>query len=287
MVFTTAILVVTSRFSVNPSIAGVVLSYILQIVMMLQWMIRQLAEVENAMNATERIYFYGNSLPSEAELHKGAIRPSWPEHGEITMRNVEMRYRDGLPLVLKRLSMHVNGGERIGIVGRTGAGKSSIMSGLFRLVELSAGSIEIDGVDISKIGLHDLRSKLAIIPQDPTLFRGTVRSNLDPFGKHTDEELWGALRQANLIEDAPADGAVASGRITLDGVVEEEGMNFSLGQRQLMALARALVRGNRIIVCDEATSSVDIETDRKIQGAIAKGFKGRTLLCIAHRLRYL
>jgi len=224
-------------------------------------------------------------VPSEAELHKGAIRPSWPEHGEITMRNVEMRYRDGLPLVLKGFSIHINGGERIGIVGRTGAGKSSIMSGLFRLVELSAGSIEIDGVDISKIGLHDLRSKLAIIPQDPTLFRGTVRSNLDPFGNHTDEELWGALRQANLVEDVPADGAAASGRITLDGVVEEEGMNFSSGQRQLMALARALVRGSRIIVCDEATSSVDIETDTKIQEAIAKGFKGRTLLCIAHRLR--
>ncbi|KAG0126624.1 P-loop containing nucleoside triphosphate hydrolase protein [Tuber indicum] len=285
LVFTIAILVVTSRFNVNPSISGVVLSYILQIVMVLQWMIRQLAEVENAMNATERICFYGNSLPSEAELHKGAIRPSWPEHGEITMRNVEMRYRDGLPLVLKGFSIHINGGERIGIVGRTGAGKSSIMSGLFRLVELSAGSIEIDGVDISKIGLHDLRSKLAIIPQDPTLFCGTVRSNLDPFGKHTDEELWGALRQANLVEDVPADGAVPSGRITLDGVVEEEGMNFSSGQRQLMALARALVRGSRIIVCDEATSSVDIETDTKIQEAIAKGFKGRTLLCIAHRLR--
>ncbi|KAG0641596.1 P-loop containing nucleoside triphosphate hydrolase protein [Tuber brumale] len=284
-VFITAILVVTSRFNVNPSIAGVVLSYMLQIVMMLQWMIRQLAEVENAMNATERICFYGDSLPSEDELHKGAIRPSWPEHGEITMRNVDMRYRDGLPLVLKGFSIDINGGERIGIVGRTGAGKSSIMSGLFRLVELSAGSIEIDGVDISKIGLHDLRSKLAIIPQDPTLFRGTVRSNLDPFGKHTDEELWRALRQANLVEDIPADGAVASGRITLDGVVEEEGMNFSSGQRQLMALARALVRGSRIIVCDEATSSVDIETDTKIQEAITKGFRGRTLLCIAHRLR--
>lgn len=284
LVFTTSILVVTSRFSVDPSIAGVVLSYILQIVMMLQWMIRQLAEVENAMNATERIYFYGNSLPSEAELHKGALHPAWPERGEIVMRDVKMRYRDGLPLVLKGFNMHVKGGERIGIVGRTGAGKSSIMSALFRLVELSEGSISIDGVDISTIGLHDLRSKLAIIPQDPTLFRGTVRSNLDPFGKHTDEELWGALRQSNLVEEL-ADGA-SGGRITLDGIVEEEGMNFSLGQRQLMALARALVRGSRIIVCDEATSSVDIETDKKIQRTIMKGFEGMTLLCIAHRLRY-
>jgi ABC-type multidrug transport system fused ATPase/permease subunit len=290
VVFTTAILVVTSRFSIDPSISGVVLSYILQIVMMMQMMIRQLAEVENAMNATERIHYYGNSLPQEAELRKGAIRPSWPEQGEIVMRDVEMRYRDGLPLVLEGLSMHVRGGERIGIVGRTGAGKSSVMSGLFRLVELSAGSIEIDGVDISKIGLHDLRSKLAIIPQDPTLFRGTVRSNLDPFGEHSDEELWGVLRQANLVDNTAsmlADGTLADGgRITLDGAVDEEGTNFSLGQRQLMALARALVRGSRIIVCDEATSSVDIETDRRIQRTILGGFKGCTLLCIAHSLRY-
>jgi ABC-type multidrug transport system fused ATPase/permease subunit len=285
VVFTTAILVVTSRFSVNPSIAGVVLSYILQIVMILQWMIRQLAEVENAMNATERLYFYGTSLPREAPLRAGAVRPSWPERGEITIRDVDMRYRAGLPLVLQGFNMRVRGGERIGIVGRTGAGKSSIMNGLFRLVELSAGTIEIDGVDISTIGIHDLRSKLAIIPQDPTLFRGTVRSNLDPFGEHSDVELWTALRQANLVDDEVS--ADKAGRISLDGIVDEEGRNFSLGQRQLLALARALVRGSRIIVCDEATSSVDIETDRKIQRAIVKGFEGRTLLCIAHRLRYI
>ena len=289
MVFTTAILVVTSRFRVNPSIAGVVLSYILQIVMMLQWMIRQLAEVENAMNATERICFYGTSLPSEPPLHKGAVHPSWPERGEIVMRDVDMRYRDGLPLVLRGFNVHVHAGERIGIVGRTGAGKSSIMNGLFRLVELSAGTIEIDGIDISSVGIHDLRSKLAIIPQDPTLFRGTVRSNLDPFNRHSDLEMWTALRQANLVADdgiSAADGGTGTGRITLDGVVDEEGRNFSQGQRQLMALARALVRGSRIIVCDEATSSVDIETDRKIQRAIVQGSEGRTLLCIAHRLRY-
>ena len=287
MVFTTAILVVTSRFSLDPSISGAVLSYIPLIATTLQWTFRQLAEVENAMNSTERMCFYGTSLPSEAPLHKGAIRPSWPEHGEIVMRDVDMRYRDGLPLVLQGFNMHVRGGERIGIVGRTGAGKSSIMNALFRIVELSAGTIEIDGVDISSIGTHDLRSKLAIIPQDPTLFRGTVRSNLDPLNQHSDLEMWAALRQANLVADdevSAADGG--TGRVTLDGVVDEEGRNFSHGQRQLMALARALVRGSRIIVCDEATSSVDIETDRKIQRAIVQGFEGRTLLCIAHRLRY-
>ncbi|KAF2185036.1 P-loop containing nucleoside triphosphate hydrolase protein [Zopfia rhizophila CBS 207.26] len=284
LVFTTGILVVTSRFSVNPSIGGLVLSYILTIVQMIQFTVRQLAEVENNMNATERVHHYGTQLEEEAPLHLGEVRPTWPEHGEIVFDNVQMRYRDGLPLVLQGLNMHVSAGERIGIVGRTGAGKSSIMSTLFRLVELSGGSITIDGVNISTIGLHDLRSKLAIIPQDPTLFKGTVRSNLDPFNEHTDLELWSALRQADLVSnDATMDDK--SGRIHLDSVVEEEGLNFSLGQRQLMALARALVRGSQIIVCDEATSSVDFETDQKIQKTIVDGFKGKTLLCIAHRLR--
>lgn len=284
LVFTTGILVVTSRFSVNPSIAGLVLSYILSIVQMIQFTVRQLAEVENNMNATERIHHYGTQLEEEAPLRLGDVRKTWPEHGEIIFDQVQMRYREGLPLVLKDLSMHVRAGERIGVVGRTGAGKSSIMSTLFRLVELSGGSIKIDGIDISTLGLHDLRSKLAIIPQDPTLFKGTIRSNLDPFHEHSDLELWGALRQADLVSNE-ASMEDKTGRIHLDSVVEEEGLNFSLGQRQLMALARALVRGSQIIVCDEATSSVDFETDQKIQRTIVEGFAGKTLLCIAHRLK--
>ncbi|KAL8366776.1 hypothetical protein RB595_008774 [Gaeumannomyces hyphopodioides] len=309
LVFVTGVLVLTSRFDVAPNISGLVLSYILAIVQMLQFTIRQLAEVENGMNAVERLRYYGTELDEEAPLHiKGVeMRPSWPETGEISFENVEMRYRAGLPLVLRGLDMRVRGGERIGIVGRTGAGKSSIMSTLFRLVELSGGRILIDGVDIATIGLADLRSRLAIIPQDPTLFKGTVRNNLDPFDEHSDLELWDALRQADLVgpdntapiastvpvqegqaatAEAAANGnakAVTS-RIHLDSIVEEEGLNFSLGQRQLMALARALVRGSRIIVCDEATSSVDMETDAKIQATMAAGFRGRTLLCIAHRL---
>jgi ATP-binding cassette subfamily C (CFTR/MRP) protein 1 len=306
LVFTTCILVVTSRFSVNPSIAGLVLSYILSIVQMLQFMIRQLAEVENSMNATERINHYGTKLEQEAPLKLNPVPANWPEHGKIDFDNVQMRYREELPLVLSGLDMNVKGGERIGIVGRTGAGKSSIMSTIFRLTELSGGEIKIDGIDISTVGLADLRSKLAIIPQDPTLFRGTIRSNLDPFGEHTDLELWSALRASDLIhEDAdgtdekpketPKDGEISetvipqgdksTNRIHLDSQVEEEGLNFSLGQRQLMALARALVRGSRIIVCDEATSSVDVETDDRIQYTMATAFRGRTLLCIAHRLR--
>ena len=286
LVLTVGILVVTSRFQVNPSIGGLVLSYILSIVQMIQFTVRQLSEVENNMNSTERIHYYGTQLEEEAPLKLAEVRPSWPERGEIIMDNVQMRYRAGLPLILRGLSMRVKPGERIGIVGRTGAGKSSVMSTLFRLVELSGGSITIDGVDISKIGLHDLRTRLAIIPQDPTLFRGTIRSNLDPFSEHTDLELWGALRQADLVsESADMNDRGTQGRIHLDSVVEEEGLNFSLGQRQLMALARALVRGSQIIVCDEATSSVDMETDQKIQNTIVQGFKGKTLLCIAHRLK--
>lgn len=287
LVFTTGILVVTSRFNVSPSISGLILSYILSIVQLIQFTVRQLAEMENAMNATERIHYYGNELDEEPPLHLAGVPSSWPQQGEIVFREVEMRYRDGLPLVLQGLNLTVAGGERIGIVGRTGAGKSSIMSALFRLVELSGGSISIDGIDIAGVGLKDLRTRLAIIPQDPTLFRGTVRSNLDPFHEHTDLELWSALRQSDLVDGDVEPGADSSahGRIHLDAVVDEEGLNFSLGQRQLMALARALVRGSQIIVCDEATSSVDMDTDQKIQKTMATGFRGKTLLCIAHRLK--
>lgn len=310
LVFTVAILVVTDRFSVNPSIAGLVLSYILSIVQMIQFTVRQLAEVENNMNATERIHYYGSSLDQEAPLKLNPVPDTWPAAGAIDFDDVEMRYRPELPLVLRGLSMEVRGGERIGIVGRTGAGKSSILSALFRLTELSGGSIKIDGIDIAKVGLYDLRSRLAIIPQDPTLFRGTIRSNLDPFSEHTDLELWSALRKADLVsgEDTPASPtdpiktpavfaassssaihtppqSSAEKRIHLDSTVEEEGLNFSLGQRQLMALARALVRNSRIIICDEATSSVDFETDERIQKTMREAFVGKTLLCIAHRLK--
>ena len=331
LIFVLGILVVTSRFSINPSTGGLVLSYILSIVQMIQFTIRQLAEVENNMNATERIHYYGVNLDEEAPLilPDTKVTPEWPQKGQLEFSNVEMRYRDGLPLVLKGFNLSVTGGERIGVVGRTGAGKSSIMSTLFRLTELCGGSITIDGIDIANVGLETLRSRLSIIPQDPTLFRGTVRSNLDPFGKFTDHDLWNALHAADLVGEVPADGLespseIASivenektieaavdtasdaaakeaelqtpaspaspvhantNRVTLDTPVNEEGSNFSLGQRQLMALARALVRNSRVIVCDEATSSVDMETDERIQRTMMTGFRGKTLLCIAHRLR--
>ncbi|KAH6645344.1 ABC transporter family protein [Truncatella angustata] len=287
LVFAVGILVVTSRFSVDPSIGGLVLSYILSVVQMLQFSIRLLSEVDKGINSVERLRHYGEELEEEGPLHTIAIRESWPEKGEIIFNNVDMRHRQNLPLALQGLSIHIKGGERVGIVGRTGAGKSSIISALFRLVEISGGSITIDGIDVSRIGLFDLRSRLTIVPQDPVLFQGTVRSNLDPFQKHTDMELWSALRQTGLI---PADANFEERRdeghrVHLDSVVEQDGLNFSLGQRQLMALARALVRNSQIIVCDEATSSVDMESDEKIQLTMAAGFRGKTVLCVAHRLR--
>ncbi|CAI7614693.1 unnamed protein product [Penicillium viridicatum] len=284
LIFVVGSLVVTSRFSIPPSAGGLVLAYLLSIAQLLTFSVRQLAEIDNNMNATERIYHYCTELDQEAPIQAKLVENTWPERGEIIFNEVEMRYRGELPMVLTQFSLHIRGGERIGVVGRTGAGKSSIISALFRLVEISGGSILIDGLNISTIGLKDLRSRLSIIPQDPTLFRGTIRSNLDPFNVYTDERLWSTLRRTGLTDSTLA-AADKSGRINLDTPVEEEGRNFSLGQRQLLALARAIICQNQIILCDEATSNVDLETDQRIQETIQDCFKGKTIICIAHRLR--
>lgn len=287
MIFVIGMLVVTSRFSVNPSTGGLVLSYMLSIIAIFNFAVRQMAEVENDMNNTERVHHYGTVLEEEAPLRVGQVPANWPQHGAIKFDQVQLRYRAGLPLVLKGISVDISGGERIGIVGRTGSGKSTIIQALFRMVEISGGSITIDGVNISTIGLADLRSRLAIIPQDPTLFQGTVRSNLDPFGERGDAELAAALRRSGLVDETETETettTTTANAITLDSAVEEEGLNFSLGQRQLMALARALVKDSRIIVCDEATSSVDFATDERVQRTL-ESLRDKTFLCIAHRLR--
>lgn len=303
--FVTGILVVTNSLPVSPSISGLLLTYSMAMVGTMQTVVKYLVEINNSMSNMERLYKYTNSLDQEAPLDGAPVRPTWPEHGAIQYEAVKMRYREDLPLVIDGFSLQISGGEKIGIVGRTGAGKSTILSTLFRLTEISGGSITIDGVDISKIGLHRLRSSLAIIPQDPTLFQGTIRSNIDPFNKHTDLELWDALRQAHLNPDTSAvkhekgdlEGdakAENSGsgpdearetRVTLDAQVEAEGLNFSLGQRQLIAFARALLRDTKIVLIDEGTSSVDPETDARIQETLATGLEGKTLIAIAHRLR--
>jgi len=195
-----------------------------------------------------------------------------------------MAYREGLPLVLKKVSFRIGPGEKVGIAGRTGTGKSSLLQALFRAVELQGGKIEIDGYDINHIGLDVLRGRLALVPQDSTLFLGTLRENLDPQGLRTDAELISVLQRAQLLScDTSSDPAVDA-KFSLDATVSDEGSNFSAGEKQLLALCRALVKNSRIIVLDEPTSSVDVETDAKLQRTIQTEFASSTLLCIAHRL---
>ncbi|KAK7032834.1 oligomycin resistance ATP-dependent permease YOR1 [Favolaschia claudopus] len=295
LTFVVSMLAVGERFSISPSQTGVVLAYILSVQQAFGWMVRQSAEVENDMNSVERVLHYASEVEQEAPIDIPETKPAapWPSEGKIEMNKVVLKYRPGLPAVIKGISMTVQAGEKIGIVGRTGAGKSSIMTALFRLVELTSGSIQIDGVDVSKIGLGDLRTGLSIIPQDPLLFSGTLRSNLDPFNLHDDATLWDALRRSYLVEPVKPQGSIDEGpsgvntpmnKFTLDSVIEDEGQNLSVGQRSLVSLARALVKDSRIIVLDEATSSVDYETDRNIQDTISHEFADRTILCIAHRL---
>ncbi|GMF18732.1 unnamed protein product [Phytophthora lilii] len=279
-----AILAIATKSSLGAAVAGLGLTYAAQLTSSFQRMTTLTTQVENIMTCFERIAHYG-SLEEEGykrtATNKETLAADWPRSGAVVFENVSMRYRDDLPLVLKNVSFAVKSGEKVGICGRTGSGKSSLMSVLFRVVEIpTSGRVLIDGVDIATITVHQLRTKLTIIPQDPMLFSGSLRMNLDPFAEKSDAELWEVLRKVHLSETVSAWGQ------GLDYEVAEKGENLSVGQRQLLCIARALIRDSKVIVMDEATANVDQESDKLIQQTMKESFGGgdSTVLCIAHRI---